>query len=144
MTLPGNKGAAGIIDLLEGVKTTGPDRGIAICPAHDDKSPSLHFKYTEEKLLVKCFSGCSFYDIAAALGVLPQDFFDGGHTDRREIDKSHRIPWRDAFEVIRGEMWVLVTIASLLKRGPLNESAYNRLIAAARRIEQVRKVCSER
>ncbi|MGR3823880.1 MAG: DUF7146 domain-containing protein [Salipiger marinus] len=44
------------------------DYGMACCPAHPDRSPSLSIKdSTEGRLLVYCFAGCSYGDILGAL-----------------------------------------------------------------------------
>ena len=40
---------------------------MALCPAHDDKEPSLSVAGEGGKLLLHCFSGCSFIKILAAL-----------------------------------------------------------------------------
>lgn len=47
-----------------------PKRGKALCPAHDDKEPSLSFREGEKGLIViKCHAGCSFESIISALGI---------------------------------------------------------------------------
>jgi len=40
-----------------------------LCPAHDDHNPSLHLSLDQEtsKILAKCWAGCSFANIMAAL-----------------------------------------------------------------------------
>ena len=44
--------------------------GIAGCPAHDDKSPSLSIANgTNGRLLLKCHAGCSFDAVSAALSL---------------------------------------------------------------------------
>ncbi|MBT4661790.1 MAG: hypothetical protein HOC18_07810, partial [Candidatus Marinimicrobia bacterium] len=44
---------------LDKVKQT--KNGIeALCPSHNDKSPSLTASYTKERILFKCQAGCSF------------------------------------------------------------------------------------
>ena len=55
------------LDRLQGVRKAG--RGYkAICPAHDDKNPSLSVTEGDGgKVLVKCHSGCAFEDIRSAL-----------------------------------------------------------------------------
>jgi len=40
---------------------------MALCPAHDDRSPSLAIKLDGGKLLVHCHAGCSQSDVIAAL-----------------------------------------------------------------------------
>ena len=41
----------------------------ALCPAHDDKSPSLTASYTDETILVKCHAGCTFEEIVSSVGM---------------------------------------------------------------------------
>lgn len=131
-----------LLDKLEGLKQTGPDRWLARCPAHDDNNPSLRLKDTGDRLLVYCFAGCTFRDIADALGVLPSAFFEGGIYDRREFDKKFPVPWKDAVIVLRHEFWVLLTIANALQKGPLSDTDDKRLIEAGRRIEQAWRACN--
>lgn len=128
-----------LIERFEGLKQIAPDRRVAKCPAHDDKSPSLHITDAGDKLLVKCFAGCTFHDIADAIGAAPFEFFERGKFSMREARKERRVPARDALEVIRGEMWVLITAAEALQKGPLSENDHQRLVLAGRRIEQARR-----
>jgi len=59
---------------LEKVKPT--SNGIeALCPAHDDKSPSLTASFTKDKILFKCQAGCSFESVVSALGMEENQFF---------------------------------------------------------------------
>ena len=52
---------------LEGVKSTAPDRWLARCPAHDDRSPSLSIRAVDGRILVHCFAVCEVEDVLAAL-----------------------------------------------------------------------------
>lgn len=48
---------------------------IDICPAHEDKNPSLSITETKDgKLLLHCFSGCTFEEIIAAAGLSSGQF----------------------------------------------------------------------
>ncbi len=47
----------------------------ALCPAHEDKSPSLSITQAEDKVLLKCFAGCTTDSIVAALGIRTADLF---------------------------------------------------------------------
>jgi putative DNA primase/helicase len=48
----------------------------AICPAHNDHEHSLSVGVTEEgRVLMRCFAGCPFADIASALGMEQHEFF---------------------------------------------------------------------
>ncbi len=64
-----------ILARLKGVKPAG--RGYAaLCPAHDDRNPSLSISEGEDgKILVHCHHGCAPADIAAAIGVELKDLF---------------------------------------------------------------------
>lgn len=56
---------------LHKVKASGPNRWMACCPAHDDRSPSLSVRYeaSEDKLLVHCFSGCGAVAVMESIGM---------------------------------------------------------------------------
>lgn len=58
-----------ILYKLKGVRKLGPDRWIARCCAHDDRRPSLSIKNANGKILIHCFTGCSYESIIAALGI---------------------------------------------------------------------------
>jgi hypothetical protein len=47
---------------------------IARCPAHPDRSPSLRVEAGNTGWLVKCYSGCTFFDIVTAAGLQPLNF----------------------------------------------------------------------
>jgi CHC2 zinc finger len=68
-----------IKDLLENltkVRQIGADRWIACCPAHDDISPSLSVRLTDDGvILMHCFAGCSAADVMNAAGIDPADLF---------------------------------------------------------------------
>ncbi len=55
-----------IAKALGGAKKSGSG-WMALCPAHDDKNPSLSLKNEKGKVLVYCHAGCSQDDIIAAL-----------------------------------------------------------------------------
>ena len=46
----------------------------ALCPSHQDSSPSLSLKRKKDRILLKCFAGCSFPEIVSALGMVKRDF----------------------------------------------------------------------
>lgn len=61
---------------LERVKQVGSGKWKACCPAHDDKSPSLGIKHTDDgKILIHCFSGCPVAEILAAIGLDMNDLY---------------------------------------------------------------------
>jgi hypothetical protein len=77
------------IDRLERVKRTASG-WTARCPAHQDRSPSLHVAAGDDgRILVRCHAGCTAEQIVAALGLDLADLFDrpnqggGGASPRR-------------------------------------------------------------
>ena len=55
-----------LLSRLEKVQPIGNDRYKALCPAHDDRSPSLVIKFDGDRLLLHCFSGCETADVLGA------------------------------------------------------------------------------
>ena len=63
-----------VVSRLSNAKRTGKSFK-ALCPAHDDKSPSLSVAEKDGKILVKCFAGCSTDAIVNAIGLEIKDLF---------------------------------------------------------------------
>lgn len=67
-----------VLERLAGVKAVGPRKWMARCPAHEDRSPSLSVKDTEDgRVLVYCFAGCGAGDVLNSIGLRLADLFDG-------------------------------------------------------------------
>lgn len=60
---------------LEGVKRSGNGRYMALCPAHDDREPSLSIAEKDGKVLLHCHAGCRTEDVLKALGLTMGDLF---------------------------------------------------------------------
>ena len=64
-----------LLNRLEKVKGS-KGRWTACCPAHGDKSPSLAVTMLDDgRILLKCFAGCSAYEIVSAVGMDMTDLF---------------------------------------------------------------------
>lgn len=57
--------AANIVKKLGGVWRNGG--AMCLCPAHDDRSPSLSVRVGDHSLLFKCFAGCDTIDVLRAI-----------------------------------------------------------------------------
>ena len=78
-----------ILNHLENVKQTGPDRWVARCPAHDDKSPSLSVAETSDgKVLLNCFAGCAAQEIVGAFGLELKDLFPESSLTLLDVENS--------------------------------------------------------
>lgn len=65
-----------ILSRLEGVRKTGAGKWLARCPAHNDRSPSLSVRQTDDgRILVHDFAGCSVDDVLTAVGLGIKDLF---------------------------------------------------------------------
>ena len=64
-----------LLSRLNGTRARGAGRWAALCPAHDDRNPSLSVTEGHKGLLVKCWAGCSLDEITAALGLRTSDLF---------------------------------------------------------------------
>ena len=121
---------------LEAVKRTGRDRWIARCPAHEDRSPSLTIRETEDgKTLIHCFAGCTAHEIVSAVGLDLSDLFPP-RTDGH-FGKPQRRPFsaEDALRCLDFEATVVYLSAADMARGrALSDVERERLLLAAERI----------
>ena len=63
------------ISRLDGPKKSGNDF-IALCPAHEDRTPSLSVATGEGgRILIKCHAGCTTKDVVNAMGLDIGDLF---------------------------------------------------------------------
>lgn len=75
------------------------------CPAHDDQKPSLAITEKDNKILLKCWSGCSAQEITSALGLQLKDLFTDSGMDfqqRKQYAKKknkHTLRQALAFEL---------------------------------------------
>ncbi len=63
------------LGLLEKVKPAGKDRWMALCPAHNDRTPSLSVTALPDKILVSCQAGCHINAVLASLKIEMSDLF---------------------------------------------------------------------
>jgi len=62
------------LDLLEEVRPAG-NGYVAICPAHEDSSPSLSITESDEGILLNCHAGCSTESVVESLDLEMRDLF---------------------------------------------------------------------
>ena len=85
-------------------------KGMACCPAHDDRTPSLGITLGRKAILFHCFAGCDRGDVLAAFareGLVAASFFSGFSDCEPFEEKSAASPssaalriWRDARPLI--------------------------------------------
>ncbi|MCC6192811.1 MAG: DNA primase [Anaerolineales bacterium] len=122
---------------LERVRQTGPDRWIAKCPAHEDRSPSLSIReLADGRLLVHDFGGCAAADVVGAVGLTLGDLFPDGGREHRPAQKHRpRVPAADLLLLASREAMVAaICAADFLERRTIDESDWQRLAQAAARL----------
>lgn len=76
-----------LLNRLDKVKRVGEGRWVACCSAHDDKTPSLSIKQTDDlHILIHCYAGCQAIDVLAAVGL-----------SFRDLIPTHLRKYADAF-----------------------------------------------
>ncbi|NOU21085.1 MAG: hypothetical protein HOO93_04720 [Methyloglobulus sp.] len=93
---------------LDGVKNTGNCKWLALCPGHDDRSPSLSIKQIDDRLLIRCFAGCGYLDVLAAIGLDANALFPDRHLDPNEPRrKPPRFNKAELFDIAINEAGIL-------------------------------------
>lgn len=106
-----------LLNLLEGVRQTGPQQWVARCPSHKDKSPSLSVKECSDgRVLLHCFAGCDTHDILGALNLEIGDLFPQPIYHRGKAVHP-RFSAGDALKCLSREAGVVAIIASDLAEG---------------------------
>jgi hypothetical protein len=126
--------ASKILERVSGVKQTGAGRWISRCPAHEDKSPSLSIRETDEgRVLLHDFGGCQTGDVLAAIGLSFTDLFDK--------PLEHHLPpirggfnARELLELNAHEATVAAMLADKAVAGTLTPEDAQRLVQAAARL----------
>nr|MCS5641268.1 DUF5906 domain-containing protein [Candidatus Neomarinimicrobiota bacterium] len=74
---------------------------VALCPSHNDKSPSLTASFNSEIILVKCQAGCTFKEIVTALEMKQSQFFTPKEkTPPKKIVVTYRYEDKDGGHVM--------------------------------------------
>lgn len=123
-----------LLSKLDKVRRTGNGQWVACCPSHNDKSPSLGVRETDDgRVLVHCFGGCSVEQVLDSVGLGFDDLFP----DSNENHKSERRPFAaaDVLRLLSKEALVVVATANSMKRRQLTEKEYQRLVDAVSLIQ---------
>ena len=135
--------AVDLLERLEAVRVTGPNRWIARCPAHDDRSPSLSVRDTGERLLLHCFAGCDACDVVRAVGLELADLFPTAtptaDDEHRKRPPRRRILAADILAALDHEAHVVAVIAAdIAERREIDIATWSRLSVAVQRIGAAR------
>jgi len=130
-----------LLSRLDGVRHTGPGRWMARCPAHEDRSPSLSIRETDDgRILVHDFAGCDVQSVLSAVGLTLADLFpDRIKHEHRVVLTRSRVPLRDLVALLDHESLVVALIgADMLNKNTIDAEACARLATAVHRIGEAR------
>ena len=135
-----------LLSRLKRVKRTGSDRWMACCPAHEDRTPSLSIRETEDgRILLFDFGGCDVQAIVAAVGLELGALFPERDKFPHQKGQRSRIYPHEVFDLIRFEVSVVYLIGSDMHRSrEISEKDYERLGVAIQRLEGIAEVVYER
>lgn len=124
-----------LLSQLTKVKPNGRGQYIACCPSHNDRHPSLAIRQTDDgKILLKCFAGCSAYEIVSAVGLSLNDLFPPREANHSAPIKNP-FPASSVLRCIQSEALIVVTAACNMANGAvLLKEDRERLVTAASRI----------
>jgi len=129
-----------LLSRLDLVKRIGNDRYKAICPSHDDRSPSLAIKDDGGRLLLHCFGGCETADVLGAIGLTFADIMPDNSKGNLKKDKKPFFAI-DVLKIIKFEATLVYIYASDLAKGlVLTSSDKERLLLATSRINHAYEV----
>jgi hypothetical protein len=123
-----------LLSRLEKVQSIGNGRYKALCPAHDDRSPSLAIKDDDGRLLLHCFCGCDTADVLGAIGLTFADIMPNKSSGNFKKDRK---PFYaiDVLGIIKNEAVLIYFYATEMAKGLiLNSNDKERLLLAASRI----------
>src|SRR5690606_12751703 len=79
-------------------------KGMARCPAHDDRTPSLGLTLGRSAILFHCFAGCSQAEVLAAMareGFAARQLFDGSPETSSQLSLRNEKPSANALRLWR-------------------------------------------
>jgi len=112
-----------LLSRLNKVKSTGTDKYLACCPAHDDRSPSLAISVANNRLLIHCFAGCEATEILEAVNMDMSALFDDPqeHTPPTTAAQEKRIAKEQGHTIFRAKHYLLVITSALRRKEHVTE-----------------------
>lgn len=127
-----------VLDRLDGVRRTAPEKWRARCPSHQSRSLSLAIAEGRDGLvLLKCFAGCAVGDVLQAIDLESRDLFERPMAGVALHGTRLRSPWnaRDVLDLAVVEIHIVGIVASdILQRRTIGEQDWQRLSQASGRL----------
>jgi hypothetical protein len=118
-----------LLSRLSEIKNTGRDKWLALCPSHDDRSPSLSIKQVNDCILIRCFAGCCYLDVLTAIGLDASALFPNRLTNPYETQKpAPRFNKSELFDLAVTEAGILaIGYNDLLTNGSVSDADRERV-----------------
>ena len=135
-------GVEALLSRVSKLRQNGPNRWVACCPAHEDRSPSLAIREVDGLVLLHCFAGCGTDAVLGALGLAFTDLFEGPLTRERFEPLSRPFSASDALACLSREAGVVAIVASDITLGHRPSRVnLDRVALAAGRIAEAAEYC---
>ncbi|MDC9729832.1 MAG: CHC2 zinc finger domain-containing protein [Methyloprofundus sp.] len=131
-----------LLTSLDKARRTGDGKWLACCPAHQDKSPSLAIKQTDDgKILIHCFAGCEVEPIVSAIGLTLADLMPDNPTYKKG-SKPPKFNKYELFDRLAYESIILcLAIRQLINNEPLSSNDQQRVLKAEETINDIAREC---
>lgn len=127
-----------LLSRLQKVKATGKSRWLCSCPAHQDKSPSMHILLSDDgKILINCKAGCDTYSILQSIGLDWEDVMPEKATHHRKKPLKQVLYASEALELIKYEARLVLASAFKMRREALTGDDMVRLETSMQIINKV-------
>jgi hypothetical protein len=125
-----------LLSRLDGVRQTGHGRWIALCPAHEDHSPSLSVREMPDgRILLHDFAGCDTEEVLAAVGLTFTDLYPECRLGDRLPRVRHPYNPLDILRCCTDEVLISAISATLVAHGMvLDDAERRRMFEAAGRL----------
>lgn len=135
---------ADILPRLEKAKQTGRNNWLACCPAHDDHSPSMTMHETDDgRILVRCWTGCTFEEIVNAVGMGWEPWFPPKQDSDFKKPVRRPYPAADVLAAVADDvMHIAVFVANLGRKcePAIEPEDYLNMLRATGRIVEARRI----
>lgn len=114
------------LNRLHKVKSKGKNKWVALCPCHNEKTPSLAITDDNGVVLMHCFGcGANAVEVAGAIGVDLGELFPDGVTYEKQGRRY--FPADQVLDALKVESTVLYLISKRMLEGEMSEELKNEI-----------------
>jgi hypothetical protein len=130
-----------LLDRLQRVQKTGPNKWRACCPAHKSAGRTLAIREDDGRVLVKCFAECEIEAVLSAVGFSFKDLYERPLGEFKPIHRPFRAD--DVLDVLYHESNTLAILASdFAQKKGLAPLELERIYRVASRVNRLKTLVS--